>query len=132
MVLWGRGRATACLMVLINTMSPRVRITSNEKTNSRPRAPPFQSSQPPSNTSPGKKNGLALKIGITQSSRGLLNVWFTKRNRVTSSDWSQGIGEIIGCPRGECQAEFVWDPTGGASAPGDRLDFERTEMGAAG
>src|SRR5260370_42692266 len=119
-------------MVLINTMSPRVRITSNEKTNNRPRAPSFQSSQPPSNTSPGKKNELALKIGMTESSTGLLNVWFTKRNRVTSSDWSQDIGEIIGCPRVDCQAEFVWDPTGGVAAPGDGLAFERTEMGAAG
>src|SRR5713101_6338226 len=107
-------------MVLINTMSPTVRITSNEKTNNRPRAPPFQSSQPPSNTSPGKKNGLALKNGITESSRGLLNVRLTKRNRVTSSDWSQDIGEIVGCPRVDCQAEFVWDPIGGACAPGGR------------
>src|SRR5216683_5141714 len=111
-------------MVLINTMSPRTRITSNERTNIRPRAPPFQSSQPPSNTSPGKKNGLALKNGITESSRGLLNVWFTKRNRVASSVWSQDIAQIVGCPRVDCQAEFVWDPIGSASAPGDGLDSE--------
>src|SRR6266571_7302199 len=120
MALYGRGRATACLMVLINTMSPRVRTTSNEKTNNRPRTPPFQTSQPPSNTSPGKKNGLALKNGIAESSKGLLNVWLTNRNRVTSSDWSQDIGEIVGCPRAGCQAESLWDPIGGASAPGGR------------
>src|SRR5947209_4906136 len=120
-------------MVLINTMSPRVRITSNEKTNNRPRAPPFQSSQPPINISPWKKNGLALKNGITASSRGWLNVWFTNRNRVASSDWSQDIGEIVGCPRVDCQAEFVWNPIVVGSAPGRHgLDAERTGMGAAG
>ena len=81
----GRGRATACLMVLQTRESPGQTINSSMSRQSRPRAPPFPSSSAAATSTAGKKNLFPLANGITTSKTGLLNVWLMKWNSPESN-----------------------------------------------
>src|SRR5881296_26319 len=93
MTLNGRGRPAACLTVLTTNGSPRQTTKATITTHTRPRVPAFQTTIAPSTISNGTNKELPLKNGMIRSRSGLLNVRLMKRNRATSSDWSQDIVE---------------------------------------
>src|SRR5262245_38502866 len=89
----GRGRPTACLMVLTTSGSPRQTTRATITTHIRPRVPAFQIRIAPSTISTGTNKEFPLKNGMSRSKIGLDNARLIKRNSATSSDWSQSINQ---------------------------------------
>ena len=113
----GRGRATACLMLLQMKVSPSGRIKSSSRTQSRKRVPPFHSNPTTSKIRTGMKKALPLKTGMSQSKKGLTSDRLTKKNRLVSSACSQCIAaSVAGTGKLETQLssglEFEFQPAG--------------------
>src|ERR1039457_7101546 len=94
-VTYGRGRATACLMVLQMKVSPSDRVNPSISRQRRMRVPPFHSNPTTSKIRTGKKKALPLKTGMSQSKNGLTSDRVTKRNRPVSSACIQCIGDNV-------------------------------------
>src|ERR1035441_7002349 len=124
----GRGRATACLMVLQMKVSPSGRIKSSSRTQSRRRVPPFHSNPTTSKIRTGMKKALPLKTGMSQSKKGLTSDRLTKKNRLVSSACSQCIAASV-AGTGKLETQLAPDWSSSFNRPGSgELNREKHKM----